>query len=218
MKAYLAAAVRRRRRRRADHGQGAQLADRPRDGRTLRADRPASSCAMIRHEQVHRLPDLHPGLQDDLDLGPGQEFMLWNNVETKPYGFYPLGWDVNLLESLGEQTWTATSTRARRCSRPRRRASACSAGAPRTRLGAPQHRRGRLDGQRRRTASPRPAALADVDVLPAADLQPLHVSALPRVPARARRSTSGRRTASCSSTRPAAAATRSASPRARTRR
>ena len=26
--------------------------------------------------------------------GKGQEYMLWNNVETKPYGFYPLGWDV----------------------------------------------------------------------------------------------------------------------------
>ena len=32
--------------------------------------------------------------------GRGQEYMLWNNVETKPYGFYPLGWDVRLLELL----------------------------------------------------------------------------------------------------------------------
>jgi nitrate reductase beta subunit len=37
--------------------------------------------------------------------GKGQEYMLWNNVETKPYGFYPLAWDVNLLEKLGAQTW-----------------------------------------------------------------------------------------------------------------
>jgi nitrate reductase beta subunit len=37
--------------------------------------------------------------------GRGQEFMLWNNVETKPYGFYPLAWDVKLLEALGPQTW-----------------------------------------------------------------------------------------------------------------
>lgn len=23
--------------------------------------------------------------------GRGQEYMFWNNVETKPYGYYPLG-------------------------------------------------------------------------------------------------------------------------------
>ncbi|HXG52718.1 MAG TPA: 4Fe-4S dicluster domain-containing protein [candidate division Zixibacteria bacterium] len=38
--------------------------------------------------------------------GKGQEYMLWNNVETKPYGFYPIAWDVNLLEKLGVQSWT----------------------------------------------------------------------------------------------------------------
>jgi nitrate reductase beta subunit len=37
--------------------------------------------------------------------GKGQEYMLWNNVETKPYGFYPVGWDVKLLGELGPQTW-----------------------------------------------------------------------------------------------------------------
>ncbi|MGH7339100.1 MAG: 4Fe-4S dicluster domain-containing protein [Candidatus Rokuibacteriota bacterium] len=37
--------------------------------------------------------------------GRGQEFMFWNNVETKPYGYYPLAWDVQLLEALGPQTW-----------------------------------------------------------------------------------------------------------------
>lgn len=35
--------------------------------------------------------------------GRGQEHMLWNNVESKPYGFYPLGWDVNILEKHGVQ-------------------------------------------------------------------------------------------------------------------
>ncbi len=30
--------------------------------------------------------------------GKGQEYMLWNNVEVKPYGGYPLGWDVNILK------------------------------------------------------------------------------------------------------------------------
>ena len=37
--------------------------------------------------------------------GKGQEYMLWNNVESKPWGFYPLGWDVNLLHLLGPQSW-----------------------------------------------------------------------------------------------------------------
>lgn len=37
--------------------------------------------------------------------GKGQEYMWWNNVETKPWGFYPLGWDVRLLEKLGPQKW-----------------------------------------------------------------------------------------------------------------
>ncbi|MBI5488734.1 MAG: dehydrogenase [Deltaproteobacteria bacterium] len=37
--------------------------------------------------------------------GRGQEYMLWNNVETKPYGFYPIGWDARLLEALGPQAW-----------------------------------------------------------------------------------------------------------------
>jgi nitrate reductase beta subunit len=37
--------------------------------------------------------------------GKGQEYMLWNNVETKPYGFYPLTWDLKMLEALGAQQW-----------------------------------------------------------------------------------------------------------------
>jgi len=37
--------------------------------------------------------------------GKGQEYMFWNNVETKPYGFYPLAWDVKLLDLLGPQKW-----------------------------------------------------------------------------------------------------------------
>ncbi len=37
--------------------------------------------------------------------GKGQEYMWWNNVETKPWGFYPLGWDVKLLEQLNDQSW-----------------------------------------------------------------------------------------------------------------
>lgn len=38
--------------------------------------------------------------------GRGQEYMFWNNVESKPYGFFPLGWDVNILEKLGVRDQT----------------------------------------------------------------------------------------------------------------
>jgi nitrate reductase beta subunit len=37
--------------------------------------------------------------------GKGQEYMFWNNVETKPYGSYPLAWDVRVLEKMGQQEW-----------------------------------------------------------------------------------------------------------------
>src|SRR3972149_5082965 len=33
--------------------------------------------------------------------GKGQEYMLWNSVETKPWGSYPLGWDANILDDMG---------------------------------------------------------------------------------------------------------------------
>ncbi|HBH96636.1 MAG TPA: nitrate oxidoreductase subunit beta [Candidatus Omnitrophica bacterium] len=32
----------------------------------------------------------------------GQEFMWWNNVETKPYGGYPQSWDIKILKLLEE--------------------------------------------------------------------------------------------------------------------
>src|SRR3989338_2704405 len=37
--------------------------------------------------------------------GKGHEYMFWNNVETKPYGSYPLAYDVKVLEALGRQEW-----------------------------------------------------------------------------------------------------------------
>ncbi|MBI4930767.1 MAG: dehydrogenase [Bacteroidetes bacterium] len=43
--------------------------------------------------------------------GKGQETMFYNNVETKPYGGYPLKWDVNTLKEMGDQSWDkATKT------------------------------------------------------------------------------------------------------------
>jgi nitrate reductase beta subunit len=40
--------------------------------------------------------------------GKGQEYMLWNNVETKPYGSYPLAYDLKLLEMLNGQQWNGS--------------------------------------------------------------------------------------------------------------
>lgn len=37
--------------------------------------------------------------------GKGQEYMFWNNVETKPYGGYPVGWDIGILSKLRMQNW-----------------------------------------------------------------------------------------------------------------
>ena len=35
----------------------------------------------------------------------GQEYMWWNNVETKPFGGYPQQWDARSLRKLGPQKW-----------------------------------------------------------------------------------------------------------------
>jgi len=39
--------------------------------------------------------------------GRGQEYMFWNNVETKPYGSYPTAWDLAVLEKIGPGRWDA---------------------------------------------------------------------------------------------------------------
>jgi nitrate reductase beta subunit len=41
--------------------------------------------------------------------GKGQEYMLWNNVETKPYGSYPLAWDLKLLDMLEAGSWSGST-------------------------------------------------------------------------------------------------------------
>ncbi len=38
--------------------------------------------------------------------GKGQETIFWNNVETKPYGGYPLEWDTRLLQIMGPAQWS----------------------------------------------------------------------------------------------------------------
>jgi nitrate reductase / nitrite oxidoreductase, beta subunit len=42
--------------------------------------------------------------------GKGQEYMFWNNVETKPWGGYPLAWDLRILEKMGRQDWAKNGT------------------------------------------------------------------------------------------------------------
>jgi nitrate reductase beta subunit len=37
--------------------------------------------------------------------GRGQEYMFWNNVETKPYGGYPTAWDLAILDRIGPGQW-----------------------------------------------------------------------------------------------------------------
>lgn len=37
--------------------------------------------------------------------GRGQEYMFWNNVESKPYGGYPFAWDFKLLQMLDGGSW-----------------------------------------------------------------------------------------------------------------
>jgi nitrate reductase beta subunit len=38
--------------------------------------------------------------------GKGEEYMFWNNVETKPWGGYPMGWDSRLLSLIGVARWS----------------------------------------------------------------------------------------------------------------
>lgn len=37
--------------------------------------------------------------------GKGQETNFWNNVESKPYGGYPIGWDTRLQSMMGPAKW-----------------------------------------------------------------------------------------------------------------
>jgi nitrate reductase beta subunit len=41
--------------------------------------------------------------------GKGQEIIFWNNVETKPYGGYPLEWDTRLLARTGPAQWKGST-------------------------------------------------------------------------------------------------------------
>ena len=185
-----------------------QLAARPRDGLPYEAAYPRAAVRLrLQHQPLHRLPELHHGLQVDLDLlqGPGAHVV--GNVETKPYGGYPQFWDV---EDPGAARAGATRA-ARRWDRRAegrragalrrvRRADDLRGGGERSRpdsarvLGylpdrrgveLAQHLRGQPGRRARQAASSatgrRGAAGAqDLVLLPRAHLQPLHLSGLPR--------------------------------------
>ncbi|MEX0777743.1 MAG: 4Fe-4S dicluster domain-containing protein [Phycisphaeraceae bacterium] len=38
--------------------------------------------------------------------GKGEETIFWNNVETKPYGGYPVGWDMRLMDTEQPARWS----------------------------------------------------------------------------------------------------------------
>jgi len=48
----------------------------------------------------------------------GQEYMWWNNVESKPYGGYPQHWDVKILQKLDEAHKAANKSAEWDTSRP----------------------------------------------------------------------------------------------------
>ena len=150
--------------------------------------------------------------------GKGQEYMLWNNVESKPYGCYPLAWDLKLLKMLGPQEWQGGKYDGPHDLRggPGRRARARLA-ARRLDYAYPNVGEddcaGRIDsGAGLQVPAP------DLVLLPGADLQPLHLSGVPGLlPARLDLQAAGRRHRA-GRIRAAAAAIASASRPAPTRR
>ena len=93
--------------------------------------RPAAAVrGRLRHQQVHRLPDLHAGLQDDLDLGQGPGVHALEQRRDQALRLLPAGLGPEAARRCSApQTWDGGELRrAGRSSRRRRPASACSAG------------------------------------------------------------------------------------------
>ncbi len=112
--------------------------------------------------------------------GRGQEYMFWKNVETKPYGYYPLGWDVKILEQLGVQDMDGPVYAGKTLFEAAPRGEVVLGYPPRgPRLRPPEHRRGRQRGRPHAAGGVPHAAAHAVDVLHAPHLQPLHVRRLP---------------------------------------
>ncbi len=119
--------------------------------RTRRPGRSASSRMIMDTNKCIACQSCTIACKSTWTWGKGQEYMLWNNIETKPFGFYPTGWDVNVLELLGEQhvgrrhLRGADDLRGGAGRRARARLDARRGG-----LEPPEHRRGRADRGRRR--------------------------------------------------------------------
>jgi hypothetical protein len=137
----------------------------------------------------------------------GQEAMWWNNVETKPYGGYPHGWDVKTLDLLekanpGGQTWGGAPKGRRALRRvqgqdhlrgrqeqhqSRRRQPRAGLSADRRGMGRPEPLRGQPDRRAEGREGGRvlhrrgdDAPTQDLVLLPGPHLQPLLLPGLPR--------------------------------------
>ena len=113
--------------------------------------------------------------------GKGQEYMLWNNVESKPYGFYPLAWDLKLLRhARRRRSGTADSYAGRTIFEAAPAGERVLGWRPeRARLRLSQRGRGRLRRVRSNTGASLQVPAPDLVLLPGAHLQPLHLSGLP---------------------------------------
>ena len=125
----------------------------------------------------------------------GQEYMWWNNVETKPYGGYPQHWDVQLLKELGAQSWEKGEYKGKTVfedENEKLRDEPVGYLPDQKQWRFPNIYEDTSTGlHRRRGFASRASQLL---LLPAADLQPLHLPRLPgRVPSKCNLQTRRRR-------------------------
>ncbi len=74
----------------------------------------------LRHQQVHRVPDLHAGLQDDLDVGQGAGVHALEQRRDEAVRLLPAGLGPEAARrSSGRRPGRTAPTRAGRSSRPR---------------------------------------------------------------------------------------------------
>ena len=213
----------------AEHAQRQQLAARPRDGLPLRGALPRPAVRLrLQHQPLHRLPELHHGLQVHLDLHQGPGAHVVEQRRDQALRRLPADWDAKILEMLEEANPGRADLVGKR--RPRSKSKPYGTFDGKTIFEAAQrtltpdsarvlgylpdrrgvelaeHLRGQPGGpeggpQQARRDGRAAARAQHLVLLPGPHLQPLLLSRPAWPPARARRSTSGPRTASCSSTR-----------------
>ena len=87
----------------------------------------------LRHQQVHRVPDLHARLQDHLDVGQGPGVHALEQRRDQALRLLSAGLGPEAArEARRAEVERRGATTGRRSSRRRRPASACSAGGPRS--------------------------------------------------------------------------------------